>query len=155
MRAVYKNEQGATYSCPVEIHNGKWAMVTSEGLQPITFYFDDDVAGRLTFDHYRSEEPDSRLQLPPRLPGESSFRQLQRANVTRIEDERQNRLWARTEAQNAAADRDATAVAAAQELNSQILHAKKPNGRGVGVLVTQGMSATEIEAALRNKRFRD
>src|SRR5260370_21716867 len=100
-RAVYRDEQGRTYSCPVEIHNGKWAMVTSEGLQPITFYFDDDVAGRLTFDYYRSQEPDSRLQLPPRLPGERSFLQRHRPDVTRIEDEQHSPLCARTDAQNA------------------------------------------------------
>ncbi|SRR5216684_7963770 len=112
-------------------------MQTSEGFRPITYYFEDDVAGRLTFVEYRSEEApaDSRLQLPPRLPGESSFQQLQRANVTRIEYERQKRLQARTEAQNVAADRDASAVAAAQELNAQILHQMRPRGRGVGLVI--------------------
>ena len=49
MRAVYKDEKGGPFSCPVEIHDGDWAIVTSDGHKPIAFYFDDDVAGRLKF----------------------------------------------------------------------------------------------------------
>lgn len=131
-RAVYKDQHGASYSCPVEINQGKWVMETSDGLQPITHLFDDDVAGRLTFDSYR-EEAETALQLPPRLPGESSFRQLQRANVTRIEEERQNRLLARTEAQNNPVD--PAKIAAARENNNQIAHAMRPHGRGQGLFI--------------------
>src|SRR5260370_13932749 len=77
MRAVYKDEHGATFSCPVELHENKWMMLTSEGFQPITHEFKDDVAGTLTFIEYR-EVPDTRLHVEP---GADSFRALQEAGA--------------------------------------------------------------------------
>src|ERR1700688_3984098 len=101
MRAVYQDETGATFSCPVELHDGNWALVTSDGHKPITFYFDDDAAGRLTFVEYREEVPkeDSRLHIN-RMPGESSFGALQRAYAEKeIVEQRKHRQAARQEMQ--------------------------------------------------------
>src|SRR5258708_38967369 len=115
MRAVYRDERGATYSCPVEIHDGKWAMLTSEGLQPITHHFHDDVGGLLTFVKYRDEPnaEDPRLQIN-RLPGESSFGALQRAYAeNEIVEERKQRQAARSEIQNVAPDPSKGAAARA------------------------------------------
>jgi hypothetical protein len=97
-------------------------------------------------------EPDGRLHIEPRQQGESSFRQLQRANAARIEEERQNRLQARTEVQNVAANRDVADVAAAQELNSQILRQIRPRGSGVGIVVTPAMTQSELEVVLKKRR---
>src|ERR1700676_1293035 len=99
MRAVYRDNRGAAYSCPVETHDGKWGMVTSEGHQPITHYFDDDVAGRLTFVQYRGE-PDLRLHIS-RMPGESSLGALQRAYAEKeIVAKRRHRQAARQKIQD-------------------------------------------------------
>ena len=64
-RAVYRDAKGATFSSHVEVRDGAWVMLTSEGPQPIGYHFDDDAAGRLTFVHYREEpEPvDLRLHI--------------------------------------------------------------------------------------------
>jgi hypothetical protein len=102
MRAVYKDAANRTYSCPVEKRDDKWVMLTSDGPAEITYNFQDDEAGPLVFSHYRdgTESEDSRLHLPERIGTESSFQQLQRANVARINAERKHREQARAEAQD-------------------------------------------------------
>src|SRR5260370_20351611 len=75
-RAVFRDQSGRTYSCPIAKHDGAWAMVTSDGPQPITHEFQDDIAGTLTFVEYRKEE-DSRLH----VEGGDSFRVLQEAGA--------------------------------------------------------------------------
>jgi hypothetical protein len=135
VRAVYKDGEGKTYSCPVEIHGGKWQMKTSEGYQDITSNFQDDAAGRLNFDCYREEtEPaDSRLHIN-RLPGESSFGALQRAYAEKeIVEQRRQRQAARSEIQNVPVD--PAKVAAAREINTQIAQAMRPHGNGQGLLI--------------------
>jgi hypothetical protein len=150
LRAVYKDKTGATYSCPVVLNKNQWMMVTSDGPQPITFYFEDDIAGRLTFDCYREEE-DSRLHIEPRQPGQSSFRQLQEANAVRVNAERKQREVARAEVQNDAAQ---AVDPNARDLNNQLALAKKPRGNGVGLVITPAMTTAESEAALRTRRFK-
>src|SRR5258708_485795 len=138
IRAVYKNDRGQTYSAPVEKQSDEtWRMLTSDGPVPINYHFQDDVGGLLTFVEYRkeTESPDLRLHIDSRLPGESSFRQLQRLNAERIVEQRQQRSQARTQAQNVAAQHDPAKVAAAQELNAQILRERRPRGRGVGLII--------------------
>jgi hypothetical protein len=151
MRAVYKDEHGATYSCPVVKNDGAWAMVTSAGPTPITFFFDDNVAGRLVFDSYRDEPQaeDHRLHIS-RLPGESSFGALRRAYAEqKVAEERKQRQAARTEIQNVPVD--PVAVANARAANNYAAEVKRPHRDAF----IPAMTATEIEAALRNKRFRD
>lgn len=77
-RAVYHDKNGNTYSAPVEQRGETWMMLTSDGWQLIATTFDDDAGGRLTFSHYR-EEPDTRLHVEPKQPGQSSLAQLQSA----------------------------------------------------------------------------
>ena len=115
-RAVYKDAQGRTYSCPVEIHNGGWMLITTSGLAPITHTLDNQEHGIVTFDSY-AEQPDTRLHLPERIGTESSFQQLQRANAARINAERRNRELARAEAQSF--QPDPAKVARAREINEQ------------------------------------
>lgn len=145
VRAVYKDGGGKTYPCPIELRDGAWVMVTSDGTQPITFYFDDDIGGRLEFVEYRKES-DPRLHIEPRQPGQSSFRQLQEANVARINAERKQREQARAEAQNAAA---AHTDANARDLNAQFAQRKKPRGGGAGLVVTPPLMHAELDAALK------
>jgi hypothetical protein len=119
-RAVFRDDKGAaTYSARVELRDGAWVMETSDGFQPITFYFDDDDAGRLTFSHYR-EEPgptDQRLHIS-RMPGESSFAAMQRAYAEReIVEQRKQRQAARAEIQNALPD--PAKIQQARDLNNQ------------------------------------
>src|SRR5258708_29551371 len=91
-RAAYKDAQGHTYSCPVEIHNGNWMLVTTSGLAPITHTLDNQEHGIVTFDSYREITPaDDRLHIEPRQPGQSSFRQLQEARAAHINAERKER----------------------------------------------------------------
>ena len=135
MRAVYQDERGATYSCPVVLNENTWMLQTSEGLQPITFYFDDDIGGRLTFVEYRKEPPaeDSRLHIN-RMVGESSFGALQRAYAEqKLAVERKHREAGRAEINNQPADPHK--VQAARELNAQILHQRRPRGPGVGLVI--------------------
>jgi len=152
MRAVYRDKEGRTYSCPVAVHEGQWQMQTSAGFQPITFYFDDDVAGRLTFVNYRKEPiaEDSRLHIS-RLPGESNFGALQRAYAEKeIVEQRKQRQAARSQIQNIPLD--PTRVAAARDLNNESAKTMRPRGGGVGLSIPQGLSQAEIETALKNRR---
>jgi len=92
--AVYRDQQGRTYSCPVVKNDGAWAMVTSDGPQPITPEFQDDAAGTLTFVEYRAE-PDFRLHVEP---GGDSFRVLQEAGAKATTHYRNTREGARQHA---------------------------------------------------------
>ena len=124
-RAVYKDAQGHTYSCPVEIHNGGWMLITTSGFAPIIHSLDNEEYGVVTFDSY-SEQPDTRLHLPDRIGTESSFQQLQRANAARINEERKNRELARAEAQSF--QPNPAKVALAREINGQYAAQKNRHG---------------------------
>jgi hypothetical protein len=129
LRAVYKNEHGATYSCPVELHENEWMMLTSEGFSPITHEFQDDVGGPLTFFEYREEE-DSRLHIEPKQPGQSSLSQLQTA-AAKVEV--QARTARNRERQEVQAQPDPRRVAAAMRINSEYAALKKPR-RGAYII---------------------
>ncbi len=138
MRAVYRDEKGARFSCPVEKRDDKWMMLTSDGLlTDITYHFQDDAAGALTFSHYR-EDPkpqDSRLHIN-RMPGESSFGALQRAYAEKeIVEQRKHRLAARQEMQDVPAD--PVEVANARAANNYAAAVKRPRGGGVGLIVKE------------------
>jgi hypothetical protein len=127
-RAVYRNQEGRTYSCPVIERDGVWNMVTSDGPQPITHEFQDDVGGLLTFVEYRKTE-DSRLHLEPRQPGQSSLAQLQSANAKREAQARADRRRAhQTFVQ--AAQPDPRQVEATMRVNAEYAVVKKPRGGG-------------------------
>ncbi|SRR5258707_11511614 len=126
-RAAYKDAQGHTYSCPVEIHDGKWMLVTTSGLAPITHTLDNEEYGIVTFDSYR-EEPDTRLHLPQRIGTESSFQQLQRAYVEKeIVAKRKHRQAVRTEIQNVSPP-DPTKVEAARQINNEFAALRNRHG---------------------------
>jgi hypothetical protein len=131
-QAVYKNEQGATFSALVEKQSdGSWIMHSSDGLQlPITSQFNDDHAGPLFFSHYREDpEPvDLRLHID-RLPGESSFGALQRAYAEKeIVAQRKHREAARAEGQKVIPD--PVKVQQARDLNTQLARTMRPRGKG-------------------------
>ena len=131
MRAVYKDEHGATFSCPVELHENKWMMLTSEGFQAITHEFKDDVAGTLTFVEYR-EQKDSRLHVE-RLPGESGFAAMQRAYAEQeIATQRRQRQQLRAQVQTPA---DAKTIEQVRQINNEWAALKRPRGRGQGFII--------------------
>ena len=113
-RAVYRDSQGRTYSAPVELHDGKWVMVTSEGFAQINLHFDDDRAGRLEFVEYRDEPDDERLHIEPKQPGQSSLAQLQAAAAKQAAQALADRQHRRQDILNGSAKRDATKVAEAR-----------------------------------------
>jgi|SRR5882762_9030263 len=129
-RAVYRDQQGRTYSCPVVEHDGAWVMVTSDGPQPITHEFQDDVGGTLTFFEYREEE-DSRLHVE-RLPGESGFAAMQRAYAEQeIATQRKQRQQSRADAQTQA---DASKIEQGRKLNNEYAAQMRPRGRGAYII---------------------
>src|SRR6266436_5837528 len=128
-RAVYRDQQGRTYSCPVVEHDGAWAMVTSDGPQPITHQFQDDVAGTLSFVGYREAEPDTRLHLEPRQPGQSSLGQLQSAAAKVEAQARADRRRAHQKTVEAAQP-DPRQVEATMRVSAEYAALKKPRGRG-------------------------
>jgi len=112
-------------------HDGAWTMVTSDGPQPITHEFQDDVGGLLTFVEYR-EEPDSRLHVE-RLPGESGFAAMQRAYAEQeIATQRRQRQQSRAEAQTRA---DPSKIEQTRQLNNEFAALKRPRGRGQGFII--------------------
>ena len=133
-RAIYRDAAGNQFSCPVVQNNGAWAMVTSDGPQPITHEFQDDVAGKLTFVEYQKIE-DSRLHVE-RLPGESNFAALQRSYAEQeIATQRKHREAARAEINNQ--QPDAARVARAEsvrQLNAQTLRQMRPRGGGAYII---------------------
>ena len=148
-RAVYKDAAGQPYSCPVELHDGTWMLVTTSGLAPITHTLDNEEYGIVTFDSYR-EEPDTRLHID-RLPGESSFGALRRAYAEKeIAFQRQQRQAARTQIQDVPPD--PAKIAAARELNNEIAKTMKPRGGGAGLVVNPPMSQAEAEIQARLRR---
>ena len=104
--------------------------MASDGPQPITHEFQDDVAGLLTFFEYRKTE-DSRLHVE-RLPGESGFAALQRAYAEQvIATQRKHREAARTEVNNQPPDAAKVARAeSVRQLNAQTLRQMRPRGGG-------------------------
>ncbi len=130
MRAVYRDKNGASYSCPVEMRDGEWAIVTSDGpTTPIPLHFDDDVAGRLTFDCYREAE-DLRLHIEPKQPGQSSLGQLQAAAAKVEAQARIDRQQQRQQALQTMNEPDVKRIQAAREYAAEVLHARKPRGSG-------------------------
>ena len=123
--AVYKDQQGHTYSCPVEVHNGGWMLITTSGLAPITHTLDNQEHGIVTFDSYR-EETDTRLHIEPRQPGQSSFRQLQEARAAHINGERKAREEARARAQDIPVN--PAKVEAARHINNEYAALKNRHG---------------------------
>src|SRR5258708_32271933 len=106
-RAVYQDSEGRTYSCPVVKLDGQWQMVTSEGTQPITTEFQDDMAGTLVFDSYREVETEQ-LQV---APGSNWADHKQAFAEQRLAEERKQRDQARAEIQNVPVDPAKVAVA--------------------------------------------
>jgi hypothetical protein len=131
-RAVYKDAQDRLYSCPVQIHDGQWVLVTTSGFAPITHTLDNQEYGVVTFDSYR-EEADTRLHIEPRQPGQSSFRQLQEARATHINQERKEREEARARAQQTVVN--PAKIAQARSINEEFARMKRPNGRGIGLVI--------------------
>lgn len=122
-RAVYKDAQGRTYSCPVEGSRRQWMLVTTSGFAPITHTLDNQEFGTITFDSYR-EEIDSRLHIEPRVPGQSSFRQLQEARASHINAETKAREEARARVQQTSVN--PAKVEAARQINNEFALRKRP-----------------------------
>ena len=136
-RAVYRDQQGRTYSCPVVKKDGAWAMVTSDGHQPITHEFQDDVAGMLTFVEYREEERGTKLHIEPKQPGQSSLAQLQSAHAKVEAQARSARHQERQQVLAETNQPDAQRVRQAREYAEKILHARKPRG-GAAFIIKNG-----------------
>ena len=132
-RAVYRDSQGRTYSCPVRVHDGNWVLVTTAGFAPITHTLDNQEYGVVTFDSCREEPADLRLHVEPRQPGQSSFRQLQEARAAHINAERKAREEARARAQESSVN--PAKIAQARQINEELAKLKRPNGRGVGLVI--------------------
>ena len=126
LRAVYRDQQGRTYSCPVVQKDGAWVMVTSDGAESIMLEFQDDAAGTLSFVGYREAESDARLHLEPRGAGESSFGQLQ----------------------SAAAKVEAEARTVRSQEREQVL-AAKPDSRKIQQAQAERATRNNIAAAMR------
>lgn len=124
-RAVYKDAQGRTYSCPVQVHNGQWMLLTNSGPAPITHTLDNQEYGEVVFDSYR-EEADTRLHIEPRIPGQSSFRQLQEARAAQVDQERKARVEGRSRSQQPLIN--PAKVAQARDLNNQYAALKNRHG---------------------------
>ena len=135
MRAVYRDQRGATYSCPVEIHDGTWQMQTSEGFQPITFFFDDDIGGRLEFVEYREETQSADFTI--RVERGSSWVDHKQAFAEQqIAEQRKARKQVRDQVQNVPVNpSNAARIAAAREHGQQIAAAMRPNGTGAGLII--------------------
>src|SRR5713101_5061441 len=133
-KAIYRDAAGNQFSCPVVQNNGAWAMVTSDGPQPITHEFQDDIAGTLTFVEYR-EQKDSRLHVE-RLSGESGFAAMQRAYAEQeIATQRKHREAARAEMNNQPPDAAKVARAeSVRQLNAQTLRQMRPRGGGAYII---------------------
>ena len=94
---------------------------------------------------------DSRLHVEPRAAGQSSFRQLQEANVARVNAERKLRELARAETQNAAAQTIDTNV---RDINEQLARQLKPRGSGTSVAFDIPQ-VSEAEIAIGRNRDKD
>jgi hypothetical protein len=128
-RAVYKDTEGRTYSCPVEIHEGQWMLVVASGFAPITHILDNEEYGEVIFHSYREEpEPeDLRLYLPERIGTESSFQQLQRAYAEKeIVAQRKHREAARVQAQETFTN--PAKVEAARHINNEFAALRNRHG---------------------------
>lgn len=127
-RAVYRDSEGATYSASIVFSEGRWVMVTSDGLQEITYYFNDDDAGRLEFVQYRDEpdtDADTRLHLPEPIGTETPMQLVQRAYAEQVVGEqRKARLQIRNEMQ---ADPSAAYARQTRRLSNEFARLKKPH----------------------------
>src|SRR6266481_5990015 len=138
MRAVYRDKNGASYSCPVEMRDGEWAIVTSDGpTTPIPLHFEDDVAGCLTFVEYREVE-DSRLHIEPKQPGQSSLGQLQAAAAKVEAQARADRLQARQQTMQTLNEPNVRQIQQAREYAAEVLAARKPRGKGAAFVIKNG-----------------
>jgi hypothetical protein len=125
LRAVFRDQEGHTYSCPVVEDGGAWKMVTSDGPQPITHEFQDDLGGLLTFVEYR--EADSRLHVEP---GNDSFRALREAGARATAQYKTNRERARREMLGTLNERDPRKVQEARRINNEHAAQMRPRGGG-------------------------
>jgi hypothetical protein len=125
LRAVYRDQQGHTYSCPVVDDGGAWKMVTSDGPQPITHEFQDDVAGKLVFVEYRKTE-DTRLHVEPG----SGFRGIQEASAKAEMEYRASRQRARQQALNALNEPNVRKIQEARRINNEYAEQMRPRGGG-------------------------
>jgi len=126
--AVYRDQHGQNYSCPVVENNGAWSMLTSDGPQPIAIHFQDDRAGTLTFVEYR-EEKDSRIHVEK---GES-FRVLQEAGARARAADLASRQHARQQALQELNQPDVKKSREIRRLNN--VHAQQMRSRGGGEYV--------------------
>src|SRR5258708_234210 len=129
-RAVYRDQQGRTYSCPVVQKDGAWVMVTSDGTQPINLEFQDDVEGTLSFVGYREAEPNARLHLEPRRAGESSFAQLQPAHAKLEAEARTDRHQERQQVLTTNPDTRIQQAQAQRATRNEIARQMRPRGGG-------------------------
>ena len=131
-RAVYRDQEGKTFSAPVIHLDGEWLMVTSEGSQPITAHFQDDNAGMLIFDSYR-EVATEQLHVEP---GSSWTDHKQAFARQQLAQQRKDRDAARTHLQTVPVNhKQAAHIAAAREHRQQIAAAMRPNGTGAGLII--------------------
>ncbi len=127
-RAVYRDKEGRTYSCPVVENDGAWAMVTSDGPQPITHEFQDDVGGTLTFVEYRKEK-DSRIHVEP---GADSFRVLREAGARATAAYRASRQRVRQQALQALNEPNQQKIHEARRINNEHAQQMRPRGAFIG-----------------------
>lgn len=80
-------------------------------------------------------EPESRLHLSERLPGESRLGVLQRAFAEEIAAQRKARQRMRAEMQNVPTD--AARLAAAREARNQYAKSMRPYGKGAAIIKTE------------------
>jgi hypothetical protein len=107
-------------------------MVTSEGPRPITYEFQDDVGGPLTFVEYRKTE-DSRLHLEPKQPGQSSLGQLQSA-AAKVEAQARGERRRAHQKTVQEAQPDPREIAASMRVKAEYAALKKPRGRGAYII---------------------
>jgi hypothetical protein len=110
-------------------------MQTSDGIQNITFHFQDDVAGKLIFDSYR-EEPesaDSRLHVPA---GSTWTDHKQAYAQQQLAAQRRTRDKVRNDIQNVPVNSvNAARFAAAHAEKQEVARTMRPNGAGAGFII--------------------
>ena len=120
---------------PVEVHNDKWQMQTSDGFQDITYNFQDDVGGLLRFDCYSEELPstDSRIHVQA---GSTWADHKQAFAEQQIAEQRRTRDIFRTDMQDVpVSTKNAARIAAANAEKQEIARTMRPNGAGAGFII--------------------
>ena len=107
-------------------------MVTSDGPQPITHEFQDDVGGLLTFVEYRQK--DSRIHVEPG----GNFRTLQEAAMRVTAEYETNRQRARREVLNTMNEPDAQKIQNGRRINREFADMKRPRGGGQFIIKNRG-----------------